>query len=301
LLFTVLPIAVSQSVYQIGNLFDNYIYDNINFYKGFAESAADALGVYLNQYNLLINVPVAVASAMASSAIPSIIASFNKGLNREIKEKSSVLIKFNMVIAFPSAVGLAVLAKPIMTLLFPGLRTYLGLASGLLITGSAAVIFYAYSTITGGILQGINKMKVVLIHSAISLGVHSLLVTLLLLWTDLGIYALIIGNVTLPFMVCVLNYRSLSKTLSFKQEVRKTFIIPCLAAAIMGIAAGVSYRVVYLLVKSNAAGVLAAILAGVVIYFFFILVFRCFTKEELEELPMGKALIKVGGWLHILD
>ncbi|WFR58678.1 polysaccharide biosynthesis protein [Anaerocolumna sp. AGMB13025] len=300
LVFTVLPIAVSQSIYQIGNLFDNFIYDNINFYKGFAENTADALGVYLNQYNLLINVPVAVASAMASSAIPSMIAAFNKGQNREIKEKSGTLIKFNMVIAFPSAVGLAVLAKPVMTLLFPGLHTYLGLASGLLISGSSAVIFYAYSTITGGILQGINKMKVVLIHSAMSLGVHSLLVTILLLWTNLGIYSLIFGNITLPLMVCVLNYRALSNTMSFKQEVRKSFVFPCLASIIMGIAAGGSYRAVYLLVKSNLIGVVAAILAGVVIYFFFILIFKCFTKEELEELPMGKAFINAGNRFHLL-
>lgn len=300
LVFTVLPIAVSQSIYQIGNLFDNFIYDNINFYKGFAENTADALGVYLNQYNLLINVPVAVASAMASSAIPSMIAAFNKGQNREIKEKSGTLIKFNMVIAFPSAVGLAVLAKPVMTLLFPGLHTYLGLASGLLISGSSAVIFYAYSTITGGILQGINKMKVVLIHSAISLGVHSLLVTILLLWTNLGIYSLIFGNITLPLMVCVLNYRALSNTMSFKQEVRKSFVFPCLASIIMGIAAGGSYWAVYLLVKSNLIGVVAAILAGVVIYFFFILIFKCFTKEELEELPMGKAFINAGNRFHLL-
>ena len=300
LVFTVLPIAVSQSIYQIGNLFDNFIYDNINFYKGFAENTADALGVYLNQYNLLINVPVAVASAMASSAIPSMIAAFNKGQNREIKEKSGTLIKFNMVIAFPSAVGLAVLAKPVMTLLFPGLHTYLGLASGLLISGSSAVIFYAYSTITGGILQGINKMKVVLIHSAMSLGVHSLLVTILLLWTNLGIYSLIFGNITLPLMVCVLNYRALSNTMSFKQEVRKSFVFPCLASIIMGIAAGGSYRAVYLLVKSNLIGVVAAILAGVVIYFFFILIFNCFTKEELEELPMGKAFINAGNRFYLL-
>ncbi len=300
LMFTILPIALSQTVYQLGYFLDNLIYKNIMHWKGFTLESDNVLGVFNTQYNLLINVPVAVSSALASSAIPSMTASFAKGAYRELKEKAGALIKFNMVIAFPAAVGLAVLAKPIVTLLFPSLGSYADISAGLLITGSAAVVFYSYSTITGAMLQGMNKMRLPVIHSAVSLGFHIILVSLLLYCTDLGIYVLIIGNITFPLLVCILNWRSIAKSLQYKQELRKTFVFPGLAAVIMGVFAGGSYRLVYYGAGSNAFGVVLSILVAVIIYLIFILIFRCFSKEELNELPMGKKLGRLGEKLHLL-
>ncbi len=300
LVFTILPIALSQTVYQLGYFIDNLIFKNIMHFKGLAIESNNVLGVYNTQYNLLINVPVAVSSATASSAIPNMTASFSRGAYRELKVKAGPLIKFNMAVAIPAAAGLAVLGKPIVILLFPGLSIYADVAAGLLITGSTAVIFYSYSTITGAMLQGVNKMRIPVVHAAISLGLHIILVSLLLYCTNLGVYALIIGNITFPLLVCILNWRSIAISLQYKQEFRKTFLIPCLSALIMAVIAWGSYRVVYSAAGSNALGVALSLLIAVCSYLVLLLIFRCFSKEELMDLPMGKKINKLGEKLHLI-
>lgn len=76
-------------------------------------------GIYSTKYRLLVSVPIAVSTAIASSMIPSLVASVTTGDRRAIKDKVTMAVKFNMIIAFPSAVGLAILAQPIIRLLFP--------------------------------------------------------------------------------------------------------------------------------------------------------------------------------------
>lgn len=116
-----------------------------------------------------------------------------------------------MVIAFPSAIGLAVLAEPIMKMLFPRLITYQSQAIMLLTMGSSAVIFYALSTLTTSILQGYNYIRLPVVHSAISLGIHVVLLGILLAVTDLNVYALVICNVIFPLVVSMLNCYAITK------------------------------------------------------------------------------------------
>ena len=129
-------------------------------------------GVFNTQYNQMVNLPVSIATAMAMTLMPSIVASHVRRDKREVRDKITSTVKFNMAIAFPCAVGLAVLADPIMTLLFPSLGDYHDLAAHLLMAGSSAAVFYALSTITTSILQGTNHMGVPVVHSAVSLLIH---------------------------------------------------------------------------------------------------------------------------------
>ena len=104
---------------------------------------------------------------------------------------------------------LAVLARPIITLLFPSSDINTG--SMMMLIGSSCVIFYALSTVTSGVLQSIDKMGLPVIHSLVSLIIHIVFVYVLLRWTSLGVYALVLGNVTYPLVVCFLNGRSVAK------------------------------------------------------------------------------------------
>ena len=85
LLVTVIPVILSQTVYQIGFTLDDLIFGNLMAAKGVDNNTISSLqGVFNSQYNILINAPVAVATAMASSTIPSIAASTASGNRREI-------------------------------------------------------------------------------------------------------------------------------------------------------------------------------------------------------------------------
>ena len=61
-----------------------------------------------------------------------------------------------MIVAIPSTVGLTILAAPICNLLFRGNNAEL---IKMTMTGSLAVVFFSLSTVSNGVLQGINRRR----------------------------------------------------------------------------------------------------------------------------------------------
>lgn len=298
LLITIVPVILSQTVYQISGVLDGSLFGHILAGKGLDEDARNALwGIYSNKYNLLINVPVSIASAMGVAIIPSLVASKTGGSNYEVKNKVHLAVKFNMIIAIPAAVGMGVLASPVLQLLFHDSRE---LPANLIRLGSVAIVTFALSTITNAVLQGINKMRIPVIHSAISLVLHIVLLYILLKFFNLSTYALVIGNVTFSLVVCILNWISVGKNLNYKQEVKKTFLIPAACSAIMGVLAYFIHYGMYNLTGVNSISTLAAVAVAVVVYGCLLLLFKGVTEEELYEMPLGRTLAGIAGKLHLL-
>lgn len=292
LLITILPIVFSQTIYQIAYTLDDLIFSNIMSLKGMTHEVRKSLqGVFNSQYTLLINVPIAISTAMAASIIPNIVTLKVHGKIEEVQHEISTVIKFVIAIAFPSSVGLAVLAKQIMPLLFPSLKVYNTVAVNLLMFGSFAIIFYSLSTITSAVLQGLDFMKVPVVNAAISLIIHIVLVSILLYITDLGIYALLIGDITFPLLVSILNWISVKKHIGYRQEIIKTFMIPFFSSAVMGIVTFAMYELVHWVINVNVIEIVIAIIFGVTTYGFMILLLHYFSEEELYNFPMGNKLV----------
>lgn len=302
LLLTIAPVILSQTVYQLSGLLDNAIFGNIMDAKGFtSEEHSALLGIYSSKYNLLVNVPVAIASAIAASMVPAIVRARVQGAHKEVKNKIHVAIKFNMIIAIPSAVGMTVLAEPILNMLFPTKdEDAAKLAIRLLMIGSIAIVFYALSTISNAVLQGINKMSVPVKHSAISLAIHVVLVTVLLKFTDMGVYALVIGNITFPLVVCVLNWMSIGRLLRYQQELLESFIIPTICSFLMGLVAYLVYKGTHFVISSNAFATVVSISMAVISYFAFLILFKGITENELYGLPKGHLIVKIAKKFHLM-
>lgn len=299
LIWTILPIVFSQTIYQIGYTIDDVVFSRFMNASGLAsEVITSTQGVFNTQYNQMVNLPVSVGTAMAMTLMPSIVASHVRGDRREVHHKITSTVKFNMAIAIPCAVGLAVLSDPIMALLFPSLGSYHTLAAQLLTAGSSAAIFYALSTITTSILQGTNHMAVPVIHSAISLVLHIILIVLLL-QLGCGVWALLIGNVVFPLIVCTLNCRSVSRLLRYRWNVSSIFIIPLLCALIMGAVCRGVYILLLHLTGIVLLSFLAAFLIAVAVYALALLKSHCFSKRELQELPMGGKILRLAIRLHL--
>ncbi|MBR6274379.1 MAG: polysaccharide biosynthesis C-terminal domain-containing protein, partial [Lachnospiraceae bacterium] len=204
-------------------------------------------------------------------------------------EKIASVVKFNMIIAFPSAVGMSVLAHPILLLLFRDNRHD---STMMLRMGGICIIFFALSTVTNGVLQGINKMRLPVIHSAISLAIHVPLLIIMLKFMNLGAYSLVICNVIFPLVVCILNWRSIGKLIDYKQEVVRTFVIPCASSLLMGAITFGIYKV-FALFAGNFISTMIALMAAVLSYFFFLIKLGGVTKEEMLKMPKGRTLVNM--------
>lgn len=300
ILWTVIPIILSQTVYQLSGIIDVTIFNFAMEARGVNATVISTLqGIYSTKYRLLVSVPIAVSTAIASSMIPSLVASVTTGDRRAIKDKVTMAVKFNMIIAFPSAVGLAILAQPIIRLLFPASDYVTG--GMMLMTGSTCIIFYALSTVTSGVLQSIDRMNLPVIHSLISLAIHVVVVFTLLRFTGMGAYALVFGNVTYPLVVCFLNGRSVSRNLGFKQEVVKTFCVPFLSSVVMGILTFVVYELFFIVSHRIYVAIVPALVVAVASYFALVLKLQGLSRSELYEFPMGRKMSIVADKFHLLN
>ena len=301
LLITIFPVLLSTTIYNISGIIDQGIFKNVALLQGYSEHDVDVWwGVFSGKYKLMINVPISIASAMAASSVPTLTASFTEQNMEGVRNQLNAAMRFVMVISFPCAVGLAVLATPIFTLLFPSTLATVDLATYMMWIGGIAVVFYSMSTLSNGLLQGINRMKVPVINAVISLVAHVIILIVLMLFFRLNIYAVVIANTFFAFLMCILNARALQRYSGYKQEYVKTFIIPALCSAIMGVAAYFSYRGLYMLVKNNTISFFVAFVLAVLVYAVTLLLFKGLTEEEILKFPKGAFIVRIAKKLHLL-
>ncbi|WP_367565653.1 polysaccharide biosynthesis C-terminal domain-containing protein [Lacrimispora sp.] len=299
LVMTVLPIVLSSVAYNISTVIDNSIYGNVMASMGMEDSViASNWGVYSGRYHLLFNIPVAIANSLSSALIPALsraVAEKNRG---QIISRVAMVIRFSMIIAIPSTVGLTVLAGPICNLLFRG-RDNAALIE-MIMYGSTAVAFFSLSTVTNAVLQGINRIQTPLKNAVISLGLHVVILLIMLYVFRMGIYSVVYSNILFALTMCLLNGASIRRFLKYRQEMKKTFILPTLAAGIMGGLAYGVYFLVHITLKHNALGVLTAIGAAAVVYGILLLKLGCVDETELLSLPGGRKLARIAVKFHLL-
>jgi len=290
-IMTVIPVVLSQTVYQISGILDQNIFNHIMASRSdyFDSMKKGWYGIYSGKYKVLYNVPIAVASALGTAIVPNIVGEYNRGNLDVVRRDVSTSIKFNMMIAFPCAAGLSFLGGPIMQIIF---SDYKPISALVMNVGGVAVVFYALSTITNGVLQGINHMRIPVYHSAIALVLHIGLLVVLLKTMNQPILGLVIANIFYAFVVCVLNWRSVARLLQYRQEIRTTFLCPLLSSLIMG---AVGYGAQYGLkriIPSKVATILALGMC-VVVYFAVLIRIKGVSKEELLRMPKGRLLVRL--------
>ena len=272
LIMTILPVLLSTTIYNITSFLDTSVFKQIAGQQGYKSLDYSTMwGIYVGEYKVLVNVPIAIASAVAASSVPSLSAAYTSKDMREVRRKVGYSIRFVMVIAIPCAVGMAVLASPILQLLFQDDRE---MPERMMQIGAVSIIFYSLSTLSNGILQGINRMNVPVRNAIITLVLHMGVLVALMYGLDMNIYAVVWANTFFSFLMCVLNGRAIRKHLRYRQEIPRTFIVPCICAAIMG---GAVYGIYYLLMKFlgiNAVAVSVSIVIGVCVYGVLLLLLR---------------------------
>jgi stage V sporulation protein B len=140
LFITIIPVLMSTTIYNCNAILDQAIFKNIANLQGYsANDISEWNGIYTGKYKTLINVPISIASALAASSVPALTAAYTNGKKEAVRSQINTAIRFIMVVAFPCAVGMGVLASPILQLLF---RDSSELAAGMLQLGAVSIVFF---------------------------------------------------------------------------------------------------------------------------------------------------------------
>lgn len=298
----VTPFILSTAIYNLSSTVNNSVYLKIlPSLREVDEMALDSRwGIFSGQAVTISNIPIAFATAMAAAMIPTVAQLMAAGDLEGTREKIGLSVKTIMIISIPCAVGLFVLARPVTGLLFTDTREEENLATGLLMALSLSVVFYALSTLSNQILQGLGKVNKPIIHAGIALIIQTVTAVLLLFFTKLDLYSIAIANTLYSFVMCVLNQWAVRKTVGYRQEMKQTFLIPFLASACMGGVAWAVYEGLLMLTSSPKISVVIAICVAVCVYFVMLLLFRGISEEELRGFPKGYLLVRLAKKCRLL-
>ena len=298
----VTPFILSTAIYNLSSTVNNSIYTK--WYPDIRKLDTVAIfekyGIFSGQALTISNIPIAFASAMAAAMLPTVAQLVAAKDKAGAREKVALAVKVTMLISIPCAVGLFVLARPVTALLFTNTAESEELATKLLMALAPSVIFYALSTLNSQILQGVGKLNAPIIHAATALGIQSVVAVALLFLTNLDLYSIAIANTLYSGIMCVLNQYTVRKALGYRQEIKRTFVIPLIASLFMGAAAWAVYEGLFLLTNSRQISVIPAILVGAVVYFVFLLLLKGVTEKELRGFPKGYLLVKAAKKCRLL-
>lgn len=279
--------------------------------KGAGETATTTLyGIFSNKAVVISNIPISIATAVSSAIIPGISAAYARRDETGARRQVGNAIRITSIIAIPSAVGLAVLARPITMLMFPQMES-LELASSLLSLLAVTVIFYSISTITNAALQSIGRMNLPLVSAGIALVVQTVVLVLLLRFTDLDVRALVLVSILYSVMIFAVNQYYLRRFLGIRQDVRRDYLQPLVCAALMGAAAKAVYYLVSMAAEPvenlpkgfyfcNLAATAAALLAAVLVYGYTMVRSGTIRRKDLLSMPKGQSLVRLMEKLHWL-
>ena len=298
LILTALPVIFSTAIYNINQIIDLTVFNHIMAWQGFSEQEYMALqGIYTGKYDPLINVPLSIPSAVSASIVPTLTAAVMSRQMKKVHYQIDQTLRIATIITIPSAVGIAVLASPLMVLLY---NDSSATPANLLMLGAIVVVLYGWSSITNSVLHGLNYMSSPAKNAAIALGVHLAAFVVMLVVFRMNVYALVGSNIVFALIMCILNQWKIRQVCGYKINIRNMFLKPFIASAVMGVITYVVWFVLDLLIGGRIFPSVIAICVAIIVYVVMILKTGTLSEDDILSLPMGARLLRYSRRLRLL-
>ena len=230
------------------------------------------------------------------SVLPAVTAHLTLQNNRGVRQTEESAARITGLISLPCAVGLSILAGPVMSLLggYGGVK--LELAGPLLAILGVSIFLYAMVQYTNTLMQAHGYAYVPVINMLLS-GVMKLAVVYVLVGNpDIGIMGAPIGAALCYLCIGLLNLLAIRKCVPQKPALVKNLLRPLLPALIMGLAVYGCYQGLLLLLGPDTSRLILCggpIAVGVLVYFVMVLLCKAITREDCELLPKGDRIAKI--------
>lgn len=207
---------------------------------------------------------------------------------KTVNKRLSFSFFASILIIMPCAVGLAVLADPILKMIYP----FASDGSWILVGSTLTMIFVSLNYVVNGGLYGFGKTHIPAISLAVG-GVTKLVLNIILISNPkINIYGAVISSIIcqgLAFFICLY---ALNKQIKLDLNLKNHLFKPIFASAIMGIAVYLSY-IMLINILSNSISTVIAILIGIIVYAILVLAMRILTKEDIYMIPFGTKIYSV--------
>ncbi len=290
------PITLGSIIVYSANLVDLKFTNQRLEAGGFSATEATALfGILTTQYNKIINVPLALANTLAVVLLPGIsgIAALNdrEGLNAKIGNGFRAVF----MITLPSAALLAVLAEPVIRLLFP--RNVHGM--DLMWIGSWVIVPMALAQLQTSVLQGLGRMRLPVAHMAAGLVLKIAVNYVLIGIPQINVRGAVAGSAVCYGVATLWNYVSIRRETGFRIKWRRQFLPAfaaslALAAVAWGVWSGLELLLRGMIDSAWLASLVCmvpAVLMGGAAYAVTLLLCRGVYKAEVMRIPLLPKLV----------
>ena len=285
------PITIGASIMPLVGMTDTMIVINRLQDIGYAKDAATNLyGLFTGNVNTVVNMPQVLTVALSMALVPAITASMTgrdyRGMRRSVMQG----MKLSWMIGMPCCVGLFMLARPVMRLLYSSYGAEdLNTMAGLLRIMSLAILFLSVVQTTTGILQGLGRVIVPVLSLAIG-AVFKVIINYVLVGVPaINIYGAPIGTIVCYAVAAILNtfmicYITRTK-FSFSDVIGK----PAISVMAMAFVLAVMTIALPSYADSRLFAV-AGVLVGAPVYAFMLVLTGAITPADMKIVPGGRRI-----------
>ena len=296
----VIPITIGSSIMPLMMTIDLAVIMRRLQATGWSLSMSKTLYGLISGYcDPLVNLPVIFIDAITISLIPAVTRAFTLKIKSDLDGNIMTGLKTMMIIAYPCAVGLIVLAGPILHLLYPTKPDEAEMAIHTLQILSLGIVTLSVMRTLSASLQGIGKMTLPVINLGIGAVIKIVATYVLVGIPALNVNGAAIGTVIAYLTAALLNYRGLRKHADVDLDLGNIFIRPLWASLIMGAGAVGMYKLIFMLHPSNLIASGIAIIFAVIVYFVMVFVTGAVSREELALVPKGETLYNIAVRMHL--
>lgn len=241
----------------------------------------------------IFNFPTAFFPCITAAIIPAITAHLTCDDQKNVNLVQDSSLRLTGLIAMPCAVGLLVLAEPIMALLGSYGDSRVQMAAALLALLAPTVLINGITTVTTAIMQAHNRPWLPMINMLIG-GIVKVIVNYILVGNPaIGILGAPIGTLSCFLVYMVLNIFTMRRIMTEPPRLLPKIWKSGLAAIAMGAAAYFAYSLLSRVIASVAVACLGAIAVAVVIYLLLVILLKAVTYEDCLLLPKGEKIAKI--------
>ena len=289
------PIALGSSVLALLNLIDSSLcMGRLQDAAGFSyQQAKELYGVY-GEAQTIFNLPAAIITPLTISVVPAITAAIVKRENDAATRISEDSMRIAAVLSLPMGVGLAVLARPIMRLLFPLAHTAGGELLALL---GLASVFVCIVLMENAILQASGHELLPMLTMIVG-GLVKVVINFFLVGRpSINIYGAPIGTLVSYLVMAVMNFVMMCVVLDKNPRLRVILLKPLLCTLVMAAAAwalsGLGLRFLPEGRMGLLLGTLLPIAVAALVYLVLSILLRTVTKEDMSLIPGGAKLARL--------
>ena len=284
LLFYGVPIIMVAGLQNAGSLVDTINVKARLLAAGFSNIESTRLYGVLVYYNTLLNVPFALVTALSAAIFPKVIQAYTQKNRKELKAQMSYSFKITYLITIPAAVGLSMLSKEIYLMLFNTTAGY-----ELLKYGSVVLVFMSISAIQNIILQGINKVYLVLSTAFLGIVIKFIINYFLVAIKNINILGAIFASFFAFLVPVIINHKRLKRIFKMKIPIIKLAIMPTISSAVMALSIFICRIPIDRIMNIIGRGriitcfvILILVLVGGLIYLFTLILLGGINKKDLD-------------------